>query len=617
MPVRGQRDDRPERMVGSGPTPLSGPNPIPMKTLRFLALPLASLLVPLTATIAQRDSTVRRDSAAVESKNGLVVSVSAPASDIGASILARGGNAVDAAVATAFALAVTHPSAGNIGGGGFMIIRLPNGTATTIDYRERAPGKSTPTMYLGADGKIDRSLTAYGWLASGVPGTVRGLEMAHKKFGKLPWAEVVKPAADIATNGWPLSRALARSLNSQLRNDSAGRPGKMTRFPTSVAAYGKPGGSAWAEGDVIQLKDLGRTLNAIATRGPDAFYHGWIADSIDAQMARNGGIISKADLRDYKAVERAPVRGRFLGNEIISMPPPSSGGIVMIETLNLMERMGVANLQPGSAEYLHRRIEAARRAYLDRARFLGDPDFVKVPVDRLTSPDYADSLAKTINLATAASSVELGADIVTVTAPESEETTHFSVVDAQGMAVSNTYTLEAGFGSGVVVGGTGIILNNEMGDFNKKPGETNTSGDIGTPANLIAPGKRMLSSMAPAIVTRNGQLLLVTGSPGGRTIPNTVLDVILGVTLFKRDARAAVSSPRIHHQWLPDTTSIEANGVTPEVLSALRAMGHRAALSRSAGQGDAHSILYDAATKTAWGAHDLRSADSKASRPKH
>jgi gamma-glutamyltranspeptidase/glutathione hydrolase len=578
--------------------------------LRFLALLLASLLAPVSATLAQRDS------AAVESKTGLVVSVSAPASDVGAAILANGGNAVDAAVATAFALAVTHPSAGNIGGGGFMIIRLPNGTATTIDYRERAPGKSTPTMYLGADGKIDRSLTASGWLASGVPGTVRGLELAHKKFGKLPWAEVVKPAADLATNGWPLSRALARSLNSQLRNDSAGRPGKMARFPTSVAAYGKPGGGEWAEGDRIQLADLGRTLSAIAAKGPDAFYHGWIADSIDAQMARNGGIISRADLRDYKAVERAPVRGKFLGNEIISMPPPSSGGIVMIETLNLMERMGVASLQPGSAEYLHRRIEAARRAYLDRARFLGDPDFVEVPVARLTSGKYADSLAKTINPAQAASSVELGADIVSPS-QESEETTHFSVVDAQGMAVSNTYTLEAGFGSGVVVGGTGIILNNEMGDFNKKPGETNITGDIGTPANLIAPGKRMLSSMAPAIVTRNGQLLLVTGSPGGRTIPNTVLDVILGVTLFKRDVRSAVDAPRIHHQWLPDTTSIEPNGVTPEVLSALRAMGHRAAVTRSAGQGDAHSIYFDATTKTAWGANDLRSADSKASKPKN
>ena len=377
-----------------------------------------------------------------------------------------------------------------------------------------------------------------------------------------------------------LTRALSRSINSQLRTDSAGRPGKMARFPTSVAAYGKAGGGEWAEGDHIQLADLGRALNAIATKGPDAFYTGWIADSIDAQMARNGGIISKADLEDYKAVERAPVRGKFLGHEIISMPPPSSGGIVMIQTLNLMERMGVAKLAPGSAEYLHRRIEAARLAYLDRARYLGDPDFVQVPVARLTSGAYADSLAKTISVvARRQARLTLGADIVTAAQlPESEETTHFSVVDAQGMAVSNTYTLEAGFGSGVVVGGTGIILNNEMGDFNKKPGETNLTGDIGTPANLIAPGKRMLSSMAPAIVARNGKLLLVTGSPGGRTIPNTVLDVILGVTLFKRDMRAAVDGPRMHHQWLPDTTSIEADGMTPEVLAALRAMGHRATI---------------------------------------
>lgn len=566
-----------------------------------------------TALAVLASSSLAQDPA-VESKTGLVVSVSAPASDVGAAILARGGNAVDAAVATAFALAVTHPSAGNIGGGGFMIIRLPNGTATTIDYRERAPGRSTPTMYLGADGRIDRSLTAAGWLAPGVPGTVRGLEMAHKKYGKLPWAEVVKPAADLAKNGWALSPALARSINSQLRNESDGRPGKMARFPTSVAAYGKAGGGAWAEGDRIQLKDLGRALSDIADRGANVFYLGWIADSIDVQMKRNGGIITKADLRDYQAVERAPVKGSFLGYEIVSMPPPSSGGIVMIETLNLMERMGIAKVQPGSAEYYHRRIEAARRAYLDRARFLGDPDFVAVPVARLTSGTYADSLAKTISTSQAASSVELGHDIVTPL-PESEETTHFSVVDKDGMAVTNTYTLEAGFGSGVVVGGTGMILNNEMGDFNKKPGETNTSGDIGTPANLIAPGKRMLSSMAPAMVTRNGQLVLVTGSPGGRTIPNTVLDVILGVTVFKRDVRAAVDAPRLHHQWLPDTTSIEAGGASDAVLAALQAMGHRVAISRGAGQGDAHSIFYDAATKTAFGANDKRSPDSKASKP--
>ncbi len=544
---------------------------------------------------------------AVESRRGLVVSVSAPASDIGAAILARGGNAVDAAVATAFALAVTHPGAGNIGGGGFMVIRLPDGTATTIDYRERAPGKSTPTMYLRPDGSIDRSLTNAGWLAAGVPGTVRGLELAHRKFGKLPWADVVRPAAELASNGWNLSPALARGLNATLR-------GKLGRFPSSVAAYGKPGGGEWAEGDLIRLADLGKALHAIATDGPDVFYTGWIADSIDAQMRANGGIISKEDLKAYVAVGRPPVRGTFLGYEIISMGPPSSGGTVLVQTLNLMERMGIANAPAGSAEYFHRRIEAARLAYLDRARYLGDADFGPVPVTRLTSGPYADSLARGVSLTQAGNSIELARDLV-APGPESDETTHFSVVDAGGMAVSNTYTLEAGYGSGVVVAGTGMLLNNEMGDFNKKPGETTTGGDIGTPANLIAPGKRMLSSMTPAVVTRDGQLVLVTGSPGGRTIPNTVIDVILGVTLFERDVRAAVERPRLHHQWLPDTTTVEAGGATPEVITALRAMGHRVALGRGRGQGDAHSIFYDPKTRTAWGANDTRSPDSKAAKP--
>ncbi len=567
---------------------------------------VAGCLAALTSCTTERPG-ADATPGVVESKDGMVVSVSAPASDIGASILAKGGNAVDAAVATAFALAVTHPSAGNIGGGGFMVIRLADGTATTIDYRERAPGRSTPTMYLDKDGKIDRSLTARGWLAPGVPGTVRGLELAHRKFGKLPWADVVLPAADLASNGWALSPALARSINGVLR-------GKAGRFPATVTAYGKPGGGEWVEGDTIRLTDLGKTLRDIATTGPDVFYTGWVADSIDSQMRANGGIITREDLRDYKAVERSPVTGSFLGYDLIAMGPPSSGGQVIVETLNLMERMGVANTAPASAEYYHRRIEAARHAYLDRARYMGDVDFVSVPLDRLVSGAYADSVAATIPLDKAESSVELGKDIVSP-APESEETTHFSIVDADGNAVSNTYTLEAGWGSGVVVAGTGMLLNNEMGDFNKKPGETNTRGDIGTPPNLIEPGKRMLSSMSPTIVTRDGKLVLVTGSPGGRTIPNTVLDVILGVTLFKMDIRDAVDRPRLHHQWLPDTTSIEAGGASPEVIEVLRSMGHRVGVGERRGQGDAHSIFFDAATGTAWGANDTRSPDSKASRP--
>ena len=542
----------------------------------------------------------------VASRRGLVVSVSAPASDVGAAILAKGGNAVDAAVATAFALAVTHPSAGNIGGGGFMIVRTPTGEATTFDYRERAPLESTPTMYLSPDGTINRAATASGWLAPGVPGTVRGMEMAHRKFGKLPWADVVRPAAELAIAGWPLSPGLARSLNSTLN-------GKLGRFPSSRTAYSKPGGGEWQAGDIIKLPDLGRALMDIATKGPDVFYTGWIADSVDSQMRANGGIITKADLAQYKAVERAPVKGTFLGYDIVGMGPPSSGGTVIVETLNMLERLGVERMKPASAEFLHVRIEAARRAYLDRARHLGDADFVKVPLERLLSKAYADSLARSIDQSKASRSVDLGSDIVTVA--ESEETTHFSVVDATGMAVSNTYTLEAGYGSGVVIQGAGFLLNNEMGDFNKKPGETNTRGDIGTPANLIEPGKRMLSSMSPVIVSRDGNLVLVTGSPGGRTIPNTTIDVMLGVLAFKMDARQAVDAPRMHHQWLPDTTSLEAGGAPEEVVAALRAMGHRLAVGRGRGQGDAHSITYDAATKTAYGANDTRSNDSKASRP--
>ncbi len=544
-------------------------------------------------------------STAVPSTTGLVVSTSGIASDIGASILARGGNAVDAAVATGFALAVTHPSAGNIGGGGFMVIRLADGKATTIDYREKAPLRATRTMYLGEDGEIDRSLTSAGWLAPGVPGTVRGLALAHRKYGKLPWKEVVQPAVELATNGFVLSKALSESISGALRRS-------LGRFPSSVAAYGKAGGGAWAEGDTMRLTDLGRALAAIAS-DPDAFYTGWIADSLAAQMAANGGIITKKDLAAYRAVERAPVRGTFLGHEIIGMAPPSSGGVLLIETLNLLERLHIQTRTIGSPDYLHLRIEAARRAYLDRARHLGDPDFVSVPVARLTSKDYARTLAARIDSTRASSSLALGRDIVTDRG-EPEETTHFSVVDAEGNAVANTYTLEGGYGSGVVVRGAGFLLNNEMGDFNRKPGETTAGGDIGTRANLIAPGKRMLSSMTPVIVTRGGKLRLVTGSPGGRTIPNTVINVVLGVTAFGLDAARAVDLPRLHHQWLPDVATFETGVADEGVVAALRARGHTVRVGGR--QGDAHTIVFDASTATAWGAADARTPDSKASVPR-
>lgn len=541
----------------------------------------------------------------VSSTTGVVVSSSSLASEVGASIMHQGGNAVDAAVATAFALAVTWPGAGNIGGGGFMIVRRPNGQAITIDYREKAPLGSTPEMYLNKNGEIERGLTASGYLAPGVPGTVRGLETAHRKFGKLPWATVVMPAVKLAEDGFVLSDSLAKGLNTQLS-------GTMGKFPSSVAAYGKPGGGTWAGGDKIVLKDLGKTLRAIATDGPDAFYKGGIADMIADDMKANGGLITKKDLAEYRAVVRKPVTGNFRGYQITSMPPPSSGGVALIEILNILENFDLKAKGRYSASTIHLLTEAIRRGFLDRARFLGDPDFTKVPVEELLSKTHAKKLAEEIDPARASSSLELGKDIVTKVLPaESDETTHFSVIDKDGMAVSNTYTLEGGYGSRVVVKGAGFLLNNEMGDFNKKPGETNTRGDIGTPPNLIAPGKRMLSSMTPAIITKEGKVLLITGSPGGRTIINTVLCIILNVTEFGMTGRQAVDAPRMHHQWLPDTISLEKGSVSDADMELLKQMGHIFSKSDGA-QGDGNSIIVDPKTQMAYGISDKRNVNSKA-----
>jgi gamma-glutamyltranspeptidase / glutathione hydrolase len=576
----------------------------------LLPLALALLLVPN----GPEPRPIQTD-LGVASRSGLVVSSSDVASDLGAAILDKGGNAVDAAVATAFALAVTHPFAGNLGGGGFMVVRAASGEATTFDYRETAPAKSTPTMYLGANGEIDRRLTATGYLAPGVPGTVRGMALAHKRFGKLPWKDVVMPAADLAASGFAMSASLARSLNGQVtRNADGTTTGAMGPYPASVAAYGKPDGKPWAAGDRLVLPDLAKSLGAIAADGPSAFYTGWIADRIDADMAAHGGLISKADLAAYEAKERAPIKGTFLGYEIISMPPPSSGGVALVEMLNVLESVEIQKKTRGSAEAVHLMAEAMRRAYLDRARYLGDTDFIEVPIAMLTSKAHARDVARSIDPTKASSSAELGKDIITAGLPgESDDTTHFSVIDKDGMAVSNTYTLEGGYGSHVVVAGTGILLNNEMGDFNKKPGATNLTGDIGTPPNLIAPGKRMLSSMSPTIVTKNGKVVLVTGSPGGRTIINTVLDVVLYVTAWDLTGREAVDAPRMHHQWLPDRLQIEQNGVSSQVADALRAMGHDVRLSGT--QGSAQTIWIHPQTGMAFGVADHRDPLAKASRP--
>jgi gamma-glutamyltranspeptidase / glutathione hydrolase len=580
----------------------SFPRPIALAAALLLALPLPSRV----ETVGEQG---------VPSKDGLVVCTSAPACDAGAAILARGGNAVDAAVATAFALAVTHPSAGNIGGGGFMLVRSPDGAVTSFDYREKAPGKSTRKMYM-RDGKVDISLTNEGYLAPGVPGTVRGLALAHKRFGTLPWKDVVMPAVELAEGGFVLSPALARSLNSQLfptERNGAPAGGVMAKYPASVAAYGKPGGGQWAAGDRIILGDLARTLRAIATDGPDAFYKGWIADRIAADMAAHGGLITKEDLAGYEAKERAPVSGTFRGYDIAAMPPPSSGGVALVEMLNILEPYDLKAKGPASPETRHLEIEAMRRAYLDRARFLGDPDFVQVPVARLIAKEHAREIATTIDPAKASSSAELGKDILTAPLPgEPDETTHFSVVDRRGMAVSNTFTLEGGYGSRVVVKGAGFILNNEMGDFNKNPGVTDDRGTIGTPANLIDPGKRMLSSMTPVIVSKGGKLVLVAGSPGGRTIINTVFSVVFNVLEFGMNVREAVDAPRMDHEWMPDSVRIERAGAEAALLDKLKAMGH-ANVSAGGAQGDANSILIGA-DGTAYGAADgTRSSDGKAS----
>jgi gamma-glutamyltranspeptidase/glutathione hydrolase len=541
---------------------------------------------------------------AVESKAGMVLCSSDVACDVGARILAKGGNAVDAAVATAFAMAVTYPSAGNIGGGGFMIVRGAR-SVSAIDFRERAPLKSSRTMYLDTTGHIDRDLTETGYLAAGVPGTARGLELAHRKYGRLRWSDIVMPAAQLAEQGFVVSEALARSLNREVTRE-------MQPYPASLAAYARPGGGDWVAGDTLRLPDLGRSLRAIARGGADVVYVGWIADSIAADMSRNRGLITRRDLAAYRAIERVPVRGTYRGYTVYSMPPPSSGGVAMIEMLNVLEGMNLRSSDRWSPRTLHLTIEAMRRAYFDRARFLGDPDFGPVPVTRLTSKAYAKQLARTIDTARATSSVELA--LGALAEDEHEETTHISVVDASGMGVALTYTLEGGYGAHVVARGTGILLNNEMGDFNKKPGYTGLTGDIGTRPNIIAPGKRMLSSMTPTIVTKNGELVLVTGSPGGRTIINTVLNVVLNVIEFDMDVRSAVDAPRYHHQWLPDSVTFEERALPDSTVARLVEMGHAPKVRGR--QGDAHTIYFDAKTRTALGANDARSRDSKVAVPR-
>jgi gamma-glutamyltranspeptidase/glutathione hydrolase len=569
-----------------------------MKLARAASLLTFATLIACAPSAARPGTTPAAALGANQSTGGMVTSASAIASQAGADVLAAGGNAVDAAIATGLALAVTYPTAGNIGGGGFMVIRFPDGRATTIDFREKAPAAAHPDMFVDSAGTYSSRIHHNTHVSVGVPGTVAGFALAHRKYGSREWRTLVEPSVRLASDGFVVPTGLAASLR--------GAQGKLGRFPASQAAYYKADGSPYAAGERLVLGDLGRTLARIRDQARDGFYRGETARLIAAEMRANGGLITEADLAAYEAAEREPVRGNYRGYEIISMPPPSSGGVAIVTMLNILEGFDVAAGGHNGARHLHLLTESMRRAFRDRAQHIGDPDFVTVPVERLTSKAHASTLRATIDTVRATRSQV--ADVVADW--ESDETTHYSVVDKDGMAVSVTYTLEAGYGLGAVVAGAGFLLNNEMGDFNGKPGLTDTTGLIGTAANVARPGKRMLSSMSPAIVARDGELVAVVGSPGGRTIINTVLQVIVNLIDFRMPVQAAVDAPRAHHQWLPDRLSIEANGVTPAVQAQLEAMGHTVRVGGR--QGTAHSIGVDVVTRVRTGAPDARDRDAGA-----
>ncbi|HUE89170.1 MAG TPA: gamma-glutamyltransferase [Vicinamibacterales bacterium] len=514
------------------------------------------------ATVVISSLALQAGNAPIRAKQGLVITQSGIASEIGFQVIRDGGNAVDAAVATALAMAVTHPTAGNIGGGGFIVYRSAAGEATTFDFREMAPAGSNPEMWL-VNGKYDSQLHHNSHRAVGVPGTVAGLHLAWKTYGSKPWKDLVEPSVKLARDGFEMSDGLARSLARMVET-------AFTKYPASLAQFSK-NGTPYEAGELFKQPDLARSLQRIADHGPAGFYEGETAALIEKEMKANGGLITREDLKNYQAKQRAPIKGTYRGYEIIGMPPPSSGGISVQLILNILEGYDLKANGAGSAQNLHLMAESMRRAFAERAQHLADPDFVKtMPVDRLISKDYAAQLRKTINPSQASKSSPTTFTFTT----ESPETTHISIVDAQRNAVSLTYTLEAGYGSKIVVPGGGFLLNNEMGDFNAGPGLTNENGLIGTDPNLAQPGKRMLSSMSPTIIAKDGKLFMVTGTPGGRTIINTVLQTILNVIDFGMNAQEAVDYGRMHHQWLPDRISYEEHGFSPDTIAILKKMGH-------------------------------------------
>ena len=515
----------------------------------------------------------------VSGSNGVVTSRSQLASDVGIDILQQGGNAIDAAVATAFALAVTYPSAGNIGGGGFMVIRLDDGSVVTQDHREKAPGTAFPDMFLDDAGNVDRRKSLYSAQAAGVPGSVAGLLDALERYGSMSREQVIAPAIKLAEEGFPLSEDLSQDFERVLNS--------MSNYPASMAVFSN-NGQPWQAGDIWIQKDLAETLKRISAEGRDGFYKGKTADLLVAEMQRLDGMISHEDLAAYNAEWREPIKGTYRGYDIWSMPPPSSGGALVVQMLNMLEAYDVKSMGWGTAETIHLMVEAQRRAYADRAEHMGDPDFYPVPLAMLTDKDYARQRFLDFDPEKSSRSEDIGSGSWPM---ESMETTHFSVMDKNGVSVAVTTTLNLGYGNRIVVPGAGFLLNNEMDDFSAKPNEPNAYGLLGDEANKIEPGKRMLSSMTPTIVTRNGEPVLVTGSPGGSTIINTVFQVVLNVLDHEMNIEDAVASPRIHHQWQPDMIRVEPGALQDGAEEKLEAMGHIDLAPMGYGLGDANSIL--------------------------
>ncbi len=551
----------------------------------------------LVATFVVTSLTLQAGSSPARAKLGMVITQSDIASQIGFQVIKNGGNAIDAAVATAFALAVTHPTAGNIGGGGFIVYRPATGEPVSYDFREVGPARSAPEMWL-KDGKYDFETHHNSHISVGVPGTVAGLHLAWKEAGSKPWKELVQPAVVLARDGFEISHGLARSL--------AGMIDDFKKYPASLAQFSK-NGTPYDAGELLKQPDLARTLTRIADQGPAGFYEGETAALIEKEMKANGGLITMADLKAYQAKKRGVVKGTYRGYDIIGMPPPSSGGMAVVQMLNVLEGFDLKGNGYGSAQNIHLTAEAMRRAFADRARYLGDPDFEKdIPLPMLISKDYANGLRKTINPNKASKSVVNKYEWTS----ESPETTHLSIVDAKRNAVAMTYTLEYGYGSRIVVPGAGFLLNNEMGDFNAGPGLTDERGLVGTNPNLARPGKRMLSSMAPTIIAKDGQLVMVTGTPGGRTIINTVLTTILNVIDYGMNAQEAVDAGRMHHQWLPDRISLERYGFSADTIKMLQAMGHT--VQEGGGQGAAQVIVFNQKENMLEGGVDRRPADGGA-----